>query len=231
MLLSDKSALFALGFLGALGYYGLRAAARQTVVVIMPHDAAPFMAGMLQACRDANCMLHYIHVPDLYHRYDALAQALEATKNDEQLRGCPVVCKVLDEHMLGALELSGSRFVALMSPAWVGRSAMHIASLRTLDPSMLPPDTALVASASEWVPGAFVTDAARFIDDAVGLSKHARNLIVADWHGLVEPNAHAAAKLGHLYKSVRVLPALSYEDGYQAIRLAAAAAPAAPKRT
>jgi hypothetical protein len=118
MLLTDKSAVFALGMLGAIGYYGLKAMSRKTVVVVLPlladdDDDEPFIAGLVQACKGSGCMMHYIYVPDLYHRYDALLSALSA----RHLQGCPVVCRVLDGRMLAALERSGSRFVAVLSPS------------------------------------------------------------------------------------------------------------------
>lgn len=220
-LLTDKNAIFALGLLGAVGYYGLKAALRKTVVVLMPHSVhsstdryQSFINGMTEACRHTNCMLHYLCIPDLYHRYDALLSALTSS----QLKGCPVVCRVLDEHMLAVLEQSGSRFVAVMSPAWVSKSVAHVASIRPWDMSDLPADHVVITSHDEWIPGASIARPETLMHVAVALSKQqqARHLLIADYQSLVLSN-RSAGKLVHMFKSVKLLEGPSFSDGYEAI--------------
>lgn len=47
MLLNDKSAVFALGLLGAIGYYGLKAMSRKTVVVVLPSSPPEKLLGII----------------------------------------------------------------------------------------------------------------------------------------------------------------------------------------
>jgi hypothetical protein len=231
MLLNDKSAVFALGLLGAIGYYGLKAMSRKTVVVVLPssppeeagdyNTSRQFIAGLVQACKDSGCMLLYIYVPDLYHRYDALLSALSA----RHLQGSPVVCRVLDSRMLAALERSGSRFVAVLSPSWVSRSPVHIASIRPMPAAVVEAaddDAVVITTTDEWFPGAHrVTASDDVLAAAVSLrsgsnnSKHQQHMIitaaVARWLG------KQLGMLTHMFKSVRILEGLSFSDGYEAI--------------
>lgn len=220
--LSDRTALFALGLLGAISYYGLKAAARRTVVVLMPSSSSvvvggrryqAFVDGMVQACQDKDCMLHYICIPDLYHRYDAMLRALQAP----ELQGCPVICRIVDTRMLSVLERSGSKFVAVMSPRWVANSPAHIASIRPWDMQDLPEETAVITTHDEWIQGAYIADAPSLLDVATELSSKASNLIIAaDPEELVTTN-RSIGMLSHLYKSVRLLEGPTYSDGYEAI--------------
>lgn len=232
MLLNDKSAVFALGLLGVIGYYGVQAMRRRVIAVVMPHapealtsvDSScfgPFVAGMLQACKDRGCMLHYVCVPDAYRQYDALLRALTSS----QLQGCPVICRILDPGMLHALEQAGSRFVAVMSPGWVASSPLHIASLlpwtAAAGASGAAP-TAVLTSQAQWAPGCHVADASSFMTKATMLSRSgAQHLLIAD-PALVAHNPAAAPALRHLFRSVRLLPCPGYAEGYEAVVRAAA---------
>jgi hypothetical protein len=220
-LLNDKSAVFAMGLIGAICYYGLKAAARRTVVVILPHDAracsgifADFVQGAMRACLDRSCMLHYVCINDAIQQYDGLLAALRSP----DVQGSPVICRVLDRRMLSVLENSGSKFVAIMSPRWVVSSTSHIASLRPWDADELPTDTALITSKDTWVPGSHVSQASTLIDDATSLlatRPMAKKLLVTD-PGLLKSNPFAT-KLLHLYNSVKVLEGPTYADGYAAV--------------
>lgn len=222
MLLNDKSAVFALGLLGAFGYYGLKAMSRKTVVVVLPssppEEAAgdyyrEFIAGLVQACKDSGCMLHYIYVPDLYHRYDALLSALSA----RHLQGCPVVCRVLDSRMLAALERSGSRFVAVLSPSWVSRSPAHIASIRPLPVAVAADDVVVLTTVDEWFPGADASSDSDVLATAVSLRRRSSVLIITAALAARVGGKQQLGMLTHMFKSVRILKGLSLSDGYEAI--------------
>lgn len=220
-LLTDRSAMFALGLLGVLGYYAAKAAGRRTVAVVLPQAAdaryRTFLQGVARACGDHGCMLHYVCVPDLYHRYDAMQRALASAGPP----GSPVVCRIPDQRTLAAIEQSGRKFVAIMSPKWVAKSPAHIASLMPWEPSELPASTVVITSPGEWIPGALVADASSFMEVAASASRQARNLLVADHEAILAPN-RAAAALGHLFSSVRTLRGPTLAEGYEAVRLALA---------
>ncbi|WIA10803.1 hypothetical protein OEZ85_011087 [Tetradesmus obliquus] len=145
---------------------------------------------------------------DSYHRYDALLSALSA----RHLQGCPVVCRVLDGHMLAALERSGSRVVSVLSPSWVTAHSSIVASIRPLPAA---DDVVVITSADEWFPGAHHVDPESddVLATAASLSRRSKHVIIT---------AALAARiqlgmLAHMFESVRIFEGLSFSDGYEAI--------------